>query len=153
MFSEMKKRNHRGHPQALVRHAGHPAYLPRASGHQRRYPYPPAVRDCGFAHSGPDRVPRMHYRAGQCRRRQCADHSLFGCRLDRYGYRYRQVRRQRPCRYPVSARRYDGRQGSQSGALRCGLPRRSRKMLSGCPRSLRQRRDQADERRADSADG
>ena len=34
-----------------------------------------------------------------------------------------------------------------------GLPRRSRKMLSGCPRGLRQRRDQADERRTDSADG
>ena len=39
-----------------------------------------------FAHSGPDRVPRMHYRTGQCRRRQCADHAVFGCRLDRYGH-------------------------------------------------------------------
>lgn len=54
-------------------------------GHQRRYPHPPAVRNCGFAHSGPDRVPRMYYRTGQCRRRQRADHTLFGCRLDRYG--------------------------------------------------------------------
>ena len=44
--------------------------------------------NCGFAHSGPDRVPRMYYRTGQCRRRQCADHTLFGCRLDRYGHRY-----------------------------------------------------------------
>lgn len=57
-------------------------------GHQRRYPHPPAVRNCGFAHSGPDRVPRMYYRTGQCRRRQRADHTLFGCRLDRYGHRY-----------------------------------------------------------------
>ena len=71
-----------------TRHTGYPAYLPRASGHQRRYPHPPAVRNCGFAHSGSDRVPRMYYRTGQCRRRQRADHTLFGCRLDRYGHRY-----------------------------------------------------------------
>ena len=47
-------------------------------------PYATAVS----AHSRPDRVPRMYYRTGQCRRRQRADHTLFGCRLDRYGHRY-----------------------------------------------------------------
>ena len=28
----------------------------------------------------------MHYRTGQCRRRQCADHAVFGCRYIGIGY-------------------------------------------------------------------
>lgn len=131
----------------------YPAYLPRASRTQRRYPHPPAVRNCGFAHSGSDEfrvcITALANAAGG--NVPITPYSAAGS-ID----------------MGIDTVKYVGNGHavilSQHGVMTVGKDlnqalyaavylEEASKMLSGCPRGLRQRRDQADERRTDSADG